>query len=156
MIEELYNNQEATVRTEHGNTEWFNIGRGVRQGCILSPYLFNIYSEAIIRNTELDELNVGVNIGGRKINNLRYADDTTLITTTEKKDLRTIIRRIKEHIENAGLFLNIKKTKIMSTTNLQNFRLNNENIEVVDSFDFLGSRIDAIGGSAKTKLQNEQ
>jgi hypothetical protein len=140
LLRNLYDKQEAVVRTEAGDTEPFGVGKGVRQGCILSPYLFNLYSENIMRGADLEEAEEGIRIGGRKVNNLRYADDTTLMAETEE-DLRSIILKIKEKSEQSGLLLNIKKTKIMSTTNLERFTLNDEEIEVVDNFTFLGVMI---------------
>ncbi|BFZ14313.1 hypothetical protein BsWGS_17352 [Bradybaena similaris] len=116
-IKSLYNSQEATVRTEYGNTEWFNIEQVVRQGCILSPYAFNAYSEAIIKNADLD---VGVNIVGSK-NKLTYADDTTL--TTSEENLQTIILSVKEHNENAGLYLNTQKKKKIFLCLLLNYKI---------------------------------
>ena len=142
----LYNNQTATVRTEYGDCETFNIEKGVRQGCILSPYLFNLYSEAIMRN--LEELDEGVNIGGTRINNLRYADDTTLLAES-KEDLITLIRKVKEESEKMGLYLNIKKTKVMATMSLENISIDNQPIEIVKNFTFLGSRIDKSADCSK-------
>ena len=102
--------QEATVRTEHGTTDWFQIGKGVRQGCILSPCLFNLYAEYIIRNAGLDEAQAGIKIAGRNINNLRYADDTTLMAESKEE-----LMKVKEESEKVGLKLNIQKTKIMAS-----------------------------------------
>ena len=106
----LYQNQKATVRTEHGSSGWLSIGKGVRQGCILSPYLFNLYSEAIMRKACLDEAKDGIRIGGLKVNNLRYADDTTLIATT-KEGLACLLGKGKEVSEKFGLFFILKKLK---------------------------------------------
>lgn len=114
LIKSLYNDQEATVRTIYGDTAWFKIRKGVRQRCILSPFLFNLYAEAIMRKIDLDSSNIGVKIGGRIINNLRYADDTTFLAENEE-DLKELIVKVKEESENLGLLLNIKKTKIMIT-----------------------------------------
>jgi hypothetical protein len=97
LIKSLYTNQEAAVKTEYGNTEWFEVGKGVRQGCILSPYLFNMYSEYILRRVGFED-NIGIKIGGRTINNLRYADDTTLLTK-DKEDMRKLLKKIKEESE---------------------------------------------------------
>ena len=146
LIKNLYSQQEATVRTEFGNAEWFPIGKGVRQGCILSPGLFNIYSENIMRNANLDLCEQGIIIGGRKVNNLRYADDTTLIARS-KEDLHQLIKHVKESSAREGLLLNVKKTKIMTTApGLNEFTLGTEKVEVVDCFAFLGSTIDRKGG----------
>ena len=109
----LYAGQEATVRTGHGTTDWFQIGKGVRQGCILSPCLFNLYAEYIMKNAGLDEAQAVIKIAGRNINNLRYADDTTLMA--ESKELRSFLMKVKEESEKVGLKLNIQKTKIMAS-----------------------------------------
>ena len=106
--------QEATVRTGHGTTDWFQIGKGVRQGCILSPCLFNLYAEYIMRNARLDEAQAGIKIAWRNIKNLRYADDTTLMAESEE-ELRSILMKVKEESEKVGLKLNIQKTKIMAS-----------------------------------------
>ena len=107
----MYAGQEATVRTGHGTTDWFKIGKGVRQGCILSPCLFNFYAEYIMQNAALDEAQTGIKIAGRNINNLRYADDTTLMA--ENEELKSLLMKVKES-EKVGLKLNIQKTKIMT------------------------------------------
>ena len=109
----VYAGQEATVRAEHGKTDWFQIGKGVHQGCILSPCLFNLYAEYIMRNTGLDEAQAGIKIAGRNINNLRYADDTTL--TAESKELKSLLMKVKEESEKTGLKLNIQKNNIMAS-----------------------------------------
>ena len=105
--------QEATVRTGHGTTDWFQIGKRVRQDCVLSPCLFNLYAEYIMRNTGLDEVQAGTKIVRRNINNLRYADDTTI--TAESEELKSLLMKVKEKSEKAGLNLNIQKTKIMAS-----------------------------------------
>ena len=102
VIRSLYANQEAKVRTEYGDTESFSIGKGVRQGCVLSPYLFNLYNEYIMRQTTLEELDIGVKMGGRKINNLRYADDTILAES--KEELLQLVTSVKEKSAQAGLY----------------------------------------------------
>ena len=112
LLRNLYAVQEATVRTGHGTTDWFQIGKGVRQGCILSPCLFNSYAEYMIRNAGLEEAQAGTKISGRNINNLRYADDTTLMTES-KEELKSFLMKVKEESKNVGLKLNIQKTKIM-------------------------------------------
>ena len=109
---EMNTGQEATVRTGHGTTDWFQIGKGVRQGCILSPCLFNLYAEYIMRNAELEGTQAGIKIAGRNINNLRYADDTTLMAEIEE-ELKSRLMKVKEESEKVGLKLNIHKTKIM-------------------------------------------
>ena len=106
--------QKATVRTGHGTTDWFQIGKGVCQGCILSPCLFNLHAEYIMRNARVDEAQAGIKIAGRNINNLRYADDTTLMAESEKK-LESLLMKVKEQSEKVGLKFNIQKTKIMAS-----------------------------------------
>ena len=140
----VYNRQEATVRIEKGNTEWFNIGQGVRQGCILSPYL-RMYTEIIMRKA-FDSTDAGIKIGGQVIDNMRYADDTTLVEDTEH-GMKNLIKRVKDESEKAGLYLNIKKTKLMTTDNITEFKIGDEYIEIVESFIFLGSQITRNGGS---------
>ena len=114
LLRYLHAGQEATVRTGHGTTDWFQIGKGVRQGCILPPCLFNLYAEHIIRNAWLGETQTGIKIAGRNINNLRYTDDTTLMTET-KEELKSLLMKVKEETEKVGLKLNIWKTKIMAS-----------------------------------------
>ena len=109
LLRNLYAGQEATVRTKHGTTDWFQIGTGVRQGCILSPRLFNFYAEYIMRNTGLDEAQAAIKIARRNINNLRYADDTTLLAESEE-ELKSLLMKVKEESEKVGLKLNIQKT----------------------------------------------
>ena len=111
----LYAGQEAIVRTGHGTTDWFQIRKGIHQGCILSPRLFNIYAEYIMRNAGLDEAQVGIKIARRNINNLRYADDTTLMAESEEK-LKSLLMKGKEESEKVGLKLNIQRTKIIAST----------------------------------------
>ena len=106
--------QEATVRTGHGTRDWFQVGKGVHQGCVLSPCLFNLYAEYIMRNTGLEEAQAGIKVAGRNINNLRYADDTTLMA--ESKELKSLLMKVKEESEKVGLKLNIQKTKIMGSS----------------------------------------
>ena len=110
LLRNLYAGQEATDRTEHGTTDWFQIGKGVCQGCILSPCLFNLYAEHIMWNAKLDKAQAGIKIAGRNINNLRYADDTTLVAKSEE-ELKSFLRRVKEESEKAGLKLNIQKLR---------------------------------------------
>ena len=112
LLRNLYAGQEATVKTGHGTTDLFLIEKGVRQGCILSPCLFNLYAEYIMRNTELEEAQAGIKIAERNINNLRYADDTTLMAESEE-ELKSLLMKVKEESEKVGLKLNIQKTKIM-------------------------------------------
>ncbi|CAI9716195.1 Hypothetical predicted protein [Octopus vulgaris] len=142
LIRSLYRNQEATVRTLYGDTDWFEIGKGTRQGCILSPAAFQMYAEKVMRNADLEDSSIGVKIGGRNINNHRYADDKTLLAENNK-DLEKLILLVKKESENFGLYLNVKKTKIMSTAATTNIsiKIDNKEIEVVDDFIFLGSKI---------------
>ena len=114
LLRNLYAGQEATVRTGHGRTDWFQIRKGVCQGCILSPCSFKLYAEYIIQNAGLDEAQAGINIAGRLINNLRYADDTTLMPESEE-ELKSHLMRVKEESEKPGLILSIQKTKIMAS-----------------------------------------
>ena len=113
LLRNLYGGQEATVRTGHGTTDWCQLGKGVHQGCILSPCLFNLYAEYIMRNAGLEEAQAGIKIAGRNINNLRYADDTTLMA--ESEELKSLLMKVKEESEKVGLKLNIQKTKIMAS-----------------------------------------
>ena len=114
LMRNLYAGQEAIVRTGHGTTDWFQIGKGVRQGCILSPCLFNLYAEYIMRNARLDEAQAGIKIARRNINNLRYADDTTLMAESEE-ELKSLLMKVEEESEKVGLKLSIQKTKIMAS-----------------------------------------
>ena len=114
LLRNLYVGQQATVRTGHGTTDWFQIGKGVRQGCILSPCLFNIYAEYTMRNAGLDETQAGIKIARRNINNLRYADDTTLMAESEE-ELKSLLMKVKEESEKVGIKLNIQKMKIMAS-----------------------------------------
>ena len=109
LLRNLYADQEATVRTGHGTTDWFQIGKGVRQGCILSPCLFNLYAEYIMKNSGLDEAQAGIKIARRNINNLRCADDTTLMA--ESEELQSLLMKVKEESEKVGLKLNIQKLR---------------------------------------------
>ena len=113
LLRNLYVGQEATVGTGHGTIDWFQIGKGVCQGCILSPCLFNSYAEYIMKNAGLDETQAEIKIGGRNINNLRYAHDTTLMV--ESRELKSLLMKVKEESENVGLKFNIQKTKIMTS-----------------------------------------
>ena len=114
LLRNLYAGEEATVRNGHGTTNWFHIGKGVHQGCVLSPYLFNLHAEYIMRNDGLDEAQAGIKIARRNINNLRYADDTTLMAESEE-EIKNVLMQVKEESEKAGLKLNIQKTKIMAS-----------------------------------------
>ena len=135
LLRKLYASQEATVRTGHGTTDWFQIRKGVCQGCILSPYLFNLYAEYIMRNAGLEEAQAGIKIAGRNINNLRYSDDTTLMAEIEE-ELKTLL--MKEESEKVGLKLNIQKTKIMASGPITAWQINGETLKTVTNFVFLG------------------
>ena len=125
---------EATVRTGHGTTDWFQMGKGVRQGCILSPYLFNLYSEYIMRNTGLDEANAEIKIAGRNINNLRYADDTNLMA--ESKEPKSLSMKVKVESEKVGLKLNIQETKIMASGPITSWQIDGQRVETGADFIF--------------------
>ena len=130
--EKSYAGQEAAVRTGHGTTDWFQIGKGVRQGCMLSPCLFNFYAEYIMRNARLDQAQAGNKIARRNINNLRYADDTTPMA--ESKELKSLLMKVKEESEKVGLKLNIQKTKIMATNSITSWQIDGETMETVTDF----------------------
>ena len=130
--------------TSTGTTDWFQIGKGVCQGCILSPCLFNLYAEYIMRNAGLKEVKAGIKIGRRNINNLRYADDTTLIAESEE-ELKSLLMKVKEESEKVGLKLNIQKTKIMVSGPITSWQIDGETVETVADFIFLGSQITADG-----------
>ena len=123
----MYAGQEATVRTGHGTIDWFQIGKGACQGCILSSCLFNFYAEYIMRNTELEETQVGIKIAGRNINNLRYADDTTLVAESEE-ELKSLLMKVKVESEKVGLKLNIQKTKIMASSPTTSWQTDGERV----------------------------
>ena len=143
LLRNLYAGQEATVRTRHGTTDWFKMGKGVRQGCILSPCLFNFFAEYIMRNTGLEEAQAGIKIAGRNINNLRYADFTPLMAESEE-ELKSLVMKVKES-EKVGLKLNIQKTKIMASGPITSWQIDGETVETVADFIFLGSKITADG-----------
>ena len=127
LLRNLYAGQEATVRTSHGIADWFQIGKRVRQGCILSPCLFNLHAEYIMRNAWLDEAQAGIKIAGRNINNLRYADDTTLMAESEE-ELKSLLMKVKEESEKVGLKLNIQKTKIMASGSITSWQIDGETV----------------------------
>ena len=140
----LYAGQETTVRTGHGATDWFQIGKGVRRDCILSPCLFNLYAEYITRNVGLEEAQAGIKIARRNINNLRYADDTTLMAGSEK-ELKSLLMKVKEESGKVGLKLNTQKTKIMASGPITSWEIDGETVETVSDFIFGGSKITADG-----------
>ena len=144
LLRNLFAGQEATGRTGHGKTDWFQIGKGVRKGCILSPCLFNLYAEYIMRNAGLEEAQAGINIAGRTINNLRNADDTTLMAESEE-ELKNLLMKVKEESEKVGLKLNIQKTKIMASGPITSWQIDGETVETVADFIYLGSKITADG-----------
>ena len=143
LLRNLYAGQE-TVRTRHGTMDWFQIGKGVRQGCILSPCLFNFYAEYIMWNAGLHEAQVGIKITGRNISNLRYADDTTLMAESEK-ELKSLLMKVKEESEKTGLKLNIQKTNVMASGLITSWQIDGETMETVTDFILGGSKITADG-----------
>ena len=143
--------QEATVRTGHGTTDWFQTGKGVRQGCVLSPCLFSLYAGYIMRSAGLDEAQAGIKIARRNLNNLRYADDTTLMVESEK--LKSILMKVKEESEKNGLKLNIQKTKIMAYGPITSWQIDGETVETVTDFILGGSKFTA-DGDCSMKLKD--
>ena len=144
LLRNLYAGQETTVGTGHGTMDWFQIEKGVRQGCILSPCLFNFYAEYIMRNARLDEAQAGIKIARRNINNLRYADDSTLMAE-RKEELKSLLIKEKEDSEKVGLKFNIQKMKIMASDPITSWQIDGETMETVRDFIFLGSKITADG-----------
>ena len=144
LLRNLYAGQKATVRTEHGTPDWFQIGKGVRQGCILSHCLFNFYPEYIVRNAGLEEAQAGIKIARRHINSLRYADDTTLMAESEE-ELKSLLMKVKEVSEIVGLKPNIQKTKIIASGPITSWKIDGETVETVSDFIFWGSKITADG-----------
>ena len=143
LLRNQYAGREATVRTGH-ETYWFQIGKGVCQGCVFSPCLYNFYAEYIMQNDGLDEAQTGTKIAGRNINNLRYADDSTLMTESEE-ELKSLLMKVKEESEDTGLKLNIQKMKIMASSPITTWQIGGETMETVADFIFLGSKITANG-----------
>ena len=135
LLRNLYVDQEATVITGHGRIDWFQTGKEVHQGCILSPCLFNFYAEYIMRNAGLEETQPGIKIAGRNINNLIYADDTTLMAESEE-ELKSLLMKVKEESEKVGLKLNIQKTKIMASDPITPWEIGGETVETVSDFIF--------------------
>ena len=144
FLRNLYTGKETTVRTGHGTANWFQIGKGVCQGCILSPCLFNFYAEYIMWNAGLDEAQAGIKTTGRNTNNLRYADDITLMAESEEK-LKSLWIKMKEESEKVGLKLNIQKTKTMASSPITSWQIDKETRETVTDFIFLGFKITADG-----------
>ena len=139
LLTNLYAGQEATVRTGHETTDWFQIGKGVCQGCILSPYLFNLYAEYIMRNAGLEEIQAGIKIAGRNISNLSNADDTTLMAESEE-ELKSLLMKVKMESEKVGLKLSTQKTKIMASGPITSWEIDGETVETVSDFVFWGSK----------------
>ena len=135
VLRNLYAGQEATVRSGHGTTDWFQIRKGVHQGCTLSPCLFNLYAEYIMRHTGLDEAQAGIKTAKRNIKNLRYADVTTLMTESEE-ELKRFLRKVNEESERVGLKLNIQKTNIMASGPITSWQINGEAVETVTDVIF--------------------
>ena len=144
LLRNLYAGQETTVRTGHGTTDWFQIRKGVRQGCILSPCLFNLYSEYIMQNARLDEAEAGIKVSRRNINNLRYTDDSTLMAKGEE-ELKGLLMKVKEESGKVGLKLNLQKTKIMASSPITSLQIDGETVETVRDFIFCFSKITADG-----------
>ena len=142
LLRNLYAGQEATVRTEHGTTDWIQIGKRICQGCILSPCLFNLDAEYIMRNAGLDKAQAGIKIARRNINHLRYADDITLMAESEE-ELKSLLMKVKEESEKIGLQLNIQKTKIMASGPITSWEIDGETVKTVTDFLFGGSKITA-------------
>ena len=130
LIRNLYAGQEATVRTGHGTTDWFQIGKRIHQGCILSPCLFNLYAEYIMINAGMEEAQAGIKIAGRNINNLRYADDTTLMAEGEE-ELKGLMMKVKQESEKVGLKFNNQKNKIMASSPITSWQIDEETVETV-------------------------
>ena len=144
LLRNLYAGQEATVRTGHGTTDWFQMGKGVHQGCILTPCSFNLYAKYTMRYSGLDKAQTGIKIAGRNINNLRYADDTTLMAESEE-ELKSLFMKVKDDSEKVGLKLNIQKTKIMASGLITSWQIDGKTMETVTDFIWGGSKITADG-----------
>ena len=141
LLRNRYAGQEATVRTRHGTRDWFQIGKGVCQSCLLSPCLFNLHAEYIMQNARLDEAQAGIKIARRNISNLRYADDTTLMA--ESEELKSLLMKVKEESEKPALKLNIQKTKIIASGPVVSWQIDGETMETMRDFIFLGSKVNA-------------
>ena len=144
LLRNVYADQEGTVRTGRGTMDWFQIGKGVHQGCMLSPCIFNLYTVYIMQNTRLDDSQAGIKIAGKNINNLKYADDTTFMAESEE-ELESLLMKVKEESEKVGLKLNIQKTKIMASGPITSWEIDGEKVETVTDFIFSGSKITADG-----------
>ena len=135
LLRNLYAGQEATVRTGHGTTDWLQIGKGVHKGCILSPCLFNLYAEYVMRNAGLEEAQAGIKIARRNINNLKYADDTTIMAESEV-ELKSLLMKVKEESGKGGLKLNMQKTEIMASGPITSWKVDGETMETVSDIIF--------------------
>ena len=145
LLRNLYAGQEATVRTGHGTTDWFQIVKGIHEGYTLSPCLFNLYAEyKIMQNAKLDEAQAGIKIAGRNINNLRYTDDTNIMAESEE-ELKSLLMKVKEESEKVGIKLNFQKTKVMASGPITSWHIDGETMETVTDFIFLGSKVTADG-----------
>ena len=150
LLINLYAGQEASVKTGHGTMEWFQIGKGVRQGCVLSPCLFNLYAEYIMRNARLDEAQAGIKTAGRNINNLRYADDTTFMAES-KEELSSVLMKVKVESEKVGLNLNIQKTKSMASGPITSRQIDGETMEVEALFSWAPKSLQMVTAAMKLK-----
>ena len=144
LLRNLYAGQEATVRTGHRTTDWFQIWKGVHQGCIVSPCLLKLHAEYIMQNAGLDEAQAGIKIARRNINNLKYADDTTLMAESEE-ELKSLLMKVKKETEKVGLKLNIQKTKITASGPITSWQIDGETVETVTDFIFFSSKMTADG-----------
>ena len=151
LMRNLHASQEATVRTGHGTMDWFQIGKGVHQGCISSPCLFNLYAEYITRNAGLDEAQAGIKIARRNTSNLRYSDDTNIMAESEE-EVKNPLLKVKEESEKAGLKLNIQKTKILASIPITSWQIDRETMETVKDFILGGSKITA-GGDCSHEIK---
>ena len=152
LLRNLNAGQEVTVRTGHGTMDWLQIGKGVHQGCLLSPCLFNFYAEYIMLNARLDEAQAGINIAKRNINNLRYADDTTTLMAENQEELKSLLMKVKKESEKADLKLNMQKTKIMAFGPITTWQTDGVTMETITDFIFLGSKITA-GGDCSQEIK---
>ena len=144
LLRNLCAGQETTVRTEHGTSDWFQLGKGIPQGCILSPFLFTLYAEYVMRNAGLDEAQAGIKIARRNISNLRYADDTTLLAESEE-ELKSLLMKVNEESEKVDLKSNIQETKIMASCSITSWQIDGETVKSVRDFIFGGSKITTHG-----------